>query len=139
VQEQTFKNVKIPSIRREMQSLNGKVAALSRFISKATDKCVPFFEAPKKDKGKFQWTNECLAAFLNLLEHLQKPPLLSTSSQGEDQYLYLAVSTHAISVALVKEENRIQHPVYFVNKRLSRAEMRYPKLEKLAYFLLITS
>jgi len=71
VQVQTLKNIKIPSTRREMQSLNGKVIALSRFISKATDKCVPFFEALKKDKGKFKWTDECLAAFLNLLEHLQ--------------------------------------------------------------------
>jgi len=40
VQVQTLKNIKVPSTRREMQSLNGKVATLSRFISKATDKCV---------------------------------------------------------------------------------------------------
>ena len=84
-----------------MQSLNGKVAALSRFISKATDKCVPFFEALKKDKGKFEWTDECLKAFLNLIEHLQKPPVLSTPNEGEELYLYLAVSSHALSAAPV--------------------------------------
>ena len=28
---------------KAMQSLNGKVAALNRFVSKATDKCLPFF------------------------------------------------------------------------------------------------
>ena len=28
---------------KAMQSLNGKVAALNRFLSKATDKCLPFF------------------------------------------------------------------------------------------------
>jgi len=37
VQVQALKNIKIPSTRRKMQSLTGKVAALSRFISKATD------------------------------------------------------------------------------------------------------
>jgi len=100
VQVYALKNIKIPSTQREMQSLNGKVAALSRFISKATNKCVSFFEALKKEKGKFKWTDECLAVFLHLLEHLQQPPLLSTLSQGED--LYLAMLTLTISAALVK-------------------------------------
>jgi len=108
VQVQALKNIKIPSTRKKMQSLIEKVAALSRFISKATNKCVPFFEALKKEKEKFKWTDECLAAFLHLLEHLQQPPLLSAPSQEEDLYLYLEVLTHAISTALVKEENRIQ-------------------------------
>lgn len=41
-----------------MQSLNGNVVALSRFISKARDKCVPFFDALRIEKGKFVWTEE---------------------------------------------------------------------------------
>jgi len=73
--------------------------------------CVPFFEALRKDKGKFKWTDECLATFLNLMVHLQKPPLLSTPSHGKYLYLYLAVSTHALSAALVREENRIHRPI----------------------------
>ena len=28
---------------KEVQSLNGKIAALNRFVSRATDKCLPFF------------------------------------------------------------------------------------------------
>ena len=28
---------------KEMQSLNGKIAALNRFVSRAMDKCLPFF------------------------------------------------------------------------------------------------
>ena len=34
--------------KKEVQSLNGQVAALSRFISKATDKCAHFFKLLKK-------------------------------------------------------------------------------------------
>jgi len=37
-----LKNVK------EVQSLNGRVVALNRFVSKATDKCLPFFRTLKK-------------------------------------------------------------------------------------------
>ena len=41
---------------KEVQCLNGKVAALNRFISKATDKCLSFFCTLKKS---FKWTPEC--------------------------------------------------------------------------------
>jgi len=33
---------------KEVQSLTGQVAALNRFVSKATDKCLPFFKVLKK-------------------------------------------------------------------------------------------
>ena len=33
-----------PKNVKEEQSLNGQVAALNRFVSKATDKCLPFFK-----------------------------------------------------------------------------------------------
>ena len=41
---------------KAVQSLNGKVAALNRFVSKATDKCLPFFRILKKS---FEWMDEC--------------------------------------------------------------------------------
>ena len=45
-----------PKTTKEVQSLNDKVAALNRFISRAMDKCLPFFHTLKKP---FEWTNEC--------------------------------------------------------------------------------
>ena len=41
---------------KEVQSLNSKVAALKRFVSRATDKCLPFFRTLKKS---FKWMTEC--------------------------------------------------------------------------------
>ena len=41
---------------KEVQSLNGKIATLNRFVSRATDKCLPFFRMLKKS---FEWTTEC--------------------------------------------------------------------------------
>ena len=38
---------------KEVQSLNGKIAALNRFVSRATDKCLPFFRTLKRS---FEWT-----------------------------------------------------------------------------------
>ena len=49
-----------PRTTKEVQSLTGRVAALNRFISKATEKCLPFFKTLKK---AFAWTEECKTAF----------------------------------------------------------------------------
>ena len=48
--------MKPPRNVKEVQSLNGKVAALNRFVSMAIDKCLPFFRTLKKS---FEWTDEC--------------------------------------------------------------------------------
>ena len=62
-------------------------------------------------------------------------PLLSPSKQGEELYLYLAVSLTAVSSALVREEDRRQLPVYYTSRALRGAEDRYPTMEKLAFTL----
>ena len=67
----------------------GKVAALNRFVSRATDRCLPFFRTLRKS---FKWTKECQTAFDNLKKYLSSPPLFSPSKPGEELYLYLAVS-----------------------------------------------
>ena len=41
---------------KEVQSLNGKVVVLNKFVSRATNKCLPFFYTLKKS---FEWTIEC--------------------------------------------------------------------------------
>ena len=41
---------------KDIQSLTGQVAALNKFVSKATDKCLPFFKILRK---AFKWMEEC--------------------------------------------------------------------------------
>ena len=51
-----------PRKHKDVQSLTWRMAALSRFISKSTDKCMPFFNLLRGNK-KFEWTEECEATF----------------------------------------------------------------------------
>ena len=92
-----------PKTVKAIQSLNRKVAALNRFVSKATDKCLPFFRVLKKS---FEWTEECQKAFEDLKKYLSSPPLLSPSVPREELYLYIAVSQAAVSAALVRNDGR---------------------------------
>ena len=74
----------------------GRVAALKRFVSKAMDKCLPFFNTLKQ---AFVWTNECEIAFQELNRYLSNPPLLSLSKEGEDLFVYLAIFATMMSAA----------------------------------------
>ena len=91
-----LKNVK------EVQSLNGKVATLNRFVSRATNKCLPFFRMLKKS---FEWTIKCQQALEDLKAYLFSSPLLSPSKPGEELFLYLAVSPATVKAALIREED----------------------------------
>ena len=59
-----------PKNVKEVQSLNGKIAAPNKFVSRATDKCLPFFRTLKKS---FEWTAKCQQIFKDLKVYLSSP------------------------------------------------------------------
>ena len=128
--------MKPPRNVKEVQSLNGKVAALNRFVSRVTDKCLPFFRTLKKS---FEWTDECQQVFEELKAYLSAPPLLSPLQPGEELFLYLAVSPAAVNAALIREEEKVQKPIYYDSQALHGAEERYPPMEKLAFALVMAT
>ena len=68
----------------------------------------------------------------------QLPRMVSLNLR-EPLLLYLAVSDYAVSVVLVVERDRHQHPVYYISHVLTGPESRYLLIEKFAYALLIAS
>ena len=116
---QAILDMKPPQNIKEVQSLTGRVAALNRFIFKTIDKCLPFFRILRK---AFEWMDDCQRAFEDLKAYLTTTPLLSPSVLGEELYLYLAVTSHAVSSALIREEGRVQKSVYYTSQALRGAE-----------------
>ena len=102
-----------PKTIKEVQFLTRRVAALNRFVSKAMDKCLPFFKTLKR---AFVWTDEYEAAFQELKWYLSNPPLLILSKEEEDLFLYLEVSPTAVSAALIREEKKIPLSVYYISQ-----------------------
>ena len=66
--------------------------------------------------------DECQKAFQDLKMYLVAALLLSPSVMGEELFLYLTVTPHAISSALIREEGKVQKPVYYTSKALRGAE-----------------
>ncbi|KAL5550984.1 hypothetical protein UlMin_001160 [Ulmus minor] len=135
---QALLDMEPPRKIKEVQRLTGRIAALNRFISRATDRCKPFFQALRKGKD-FIWTADCEQSFQELKSYLGKPPLLSKPHEGDSLILYLAVSKGAVSSALVREEDGVQWPIYYTSKSLLDAETRYPEIEKLALALMVAA
>lgn len=72
---------------------------------------------------------ECETSFQKFKETLSAPPMLIKSNPRETLYLYLAIAEEEISVALVKDYNKVQKLIYFISRALENAELRYPKVE----------
>ena len=127
-----------PTSVKDVQKLTGRVAALNRFISRSSDMCKFFYDVLRKNKG-FHWTDKHEEAFMELKQYLMKAPLLSKPATCEILYVYLSVTEQAISGVLVREDNNLQSPIYYVSKSLVDAETRYSSLEKLVLALVVTS
>ena len=112
---QAIINMVSPRTVKNIQKLTGRIATLNRFVSRATDKCLPFFKTLKK---AFAWTDECESTFQDLKRYLSNPPLISPSKEGQNLflYLYLAVSNTVVSAALIREEAKKQLLVYYVSQ-----------------------
>nr|GEX49326.1 hypothetical protein [Tanacetum cinerariifolium] len=104
--------LQLPSPRtiKEVQSLNGKLASLNRFLSKSAEKSLPLFKTLKKciKKSDFYWTSEAEQAFKQL---------------------------KAISAVLMTGRGMVQRPVYFVSRVLQGPELNYTPMEKLVLSL----
>ena len=51
-------------------------------------------------------------------------------------FAYIAVASHAVSLVLVRIDNGVQRPIYYVSKLLHEAEVRYLLLENVIFVVI---
>ena len=133
-QFESISSLDMPKSMRDVQRLTGKIATLSRFISRMSDRCEPFFKSIKKNTSSL-WGPEQEKAFIELKQYLSSPPILSSPLPEEDLLMYLVVSEVAVSVVLFREENKKQRHVFYVSRMLLDAETHYNAVEKMVLAL----
>jgi hypothetical protein len=140
---QAIINMQPPKMLRHVQQLTGRLAALSRFISKLGEKALPFYRLLRKTDN-FTWTEEAQAAFDDLKRRLSTSPVLVTPREKEPMLLYIAATNQVVSSVLVVEraeegkEHGVQRPMYYLSEVLSPTKQRYPHYQKLAYAIYMT-
>ena len=127
-QIKAINSLQAPWNLKEVHKLTGMIAALNRFISRSADQCQPFYLLINKWK-RFEWSKDCVLAFQQLKEYLSRPPIMSSPEADEVLFAYIVVAPHAVSLVLIRDDNGIQRPVYYVSKSLHDAEVRYLPLE----------
>ncbi|XP_061360568.1 uncharacterized protein LOC133304534 [Gastrolobium bilobum] len=130
--------MKAPANKKEIQQLTGRLTSLTRFLPRSAETEQPFFKLLRKEV-QYGWSSECEAAFQEIKKQLASPPVLTRPREGEALIIYLSVGDVAVSSVLVQENEEGQQPIYFVGRLLQGAELKYQKLEKAAFALLISA
>jgi hypothetical protein len=81
---------------------------LNRFISRLGEQELPFFKLLKLH-DKFQWTEEAHQVQQDLKHNFQSPSILTAPQPGENLLLYIAATTHVISMAIMVERQEEGH------------------------------
>ena len=55
---------------------------------------------------------------------------MSKLEEEEVLFAYIDITSHAVSLVLIRVDDRVQRPVYYVSKSLHEAEVHYLLLEK---------
>lgn len=129
-------NMLNPSSLKEVQRLARQIMVWSIFISHLIDKYVEVFKVLKNQKS-FERKMQCMKAFEYLKAYLASFPILSKPIDREELYIYLVVSDHTSNSVLVWLKDKIQRPIYYVNKALKYVEARYSEIEKLTFTIFI--
>ena len=124
-----------PSSTKEIQRLTGRIAALSRFVSRSRQMPVIL---PGSKKG-LPLGRPMRRGVLNIKNLPKLPPILVSPSEGELLTLYLVVSNFSTSASMVRERDRVQQPIYYYSRALRGVEERYSKMEKLVLALVTTA
>ena len=77
------------------------------------------------------WDDKCQQAFEAIKNYLMNPPVLQPPKLGKSLILYLAIDNDAIGAMLAQEgERKMEHPVYYLSKKLLQYEANYSLVEK---------
>jgi hypothetical protein len=88
---------------KDVQKLTGRVAALNRFIPRAAERSLPFFQVLRSSKN-FQWSKTQRQAFQELKDYLSNMTMLCPPEPKSPLLLYLSASNSAVSAVLVQEK-----------------------------------
>ena len=124
-----------PNTEKEIRGFLGRLQYIGRFIARLTTTCEPIFRLLKKGEPK-EWTEDCEKAFEAVKEYFSNPPVLEPPKLGRPLNLYLSVIEDALGSMLAQEdEDKQEHVIYYMSKRLKDYETQYTAVEKSCYDL----
>ncbi|KAG8504210.1 hypothetical protein CXB51_002512 [Gossypium anomalum] len=124
--------------QKEVRGFLGRLNYIARFISQLTEKCDPVFRLLKKHNPS-EWDEEYQKAFDKVKQYLFNAPVLMPPNPDKPLILYLAVFENSMGCVLGQhdESGRKEKPIYYISKKFTECETRYPPIEKLCCALIL--
>ena len=120
----------VPKSVKDVQRFVGLCNYYRRFVENFANIAKPLHQLTKKNI-KFEWTEKCNIAFLELKKRLTTAPILAYPNFEKPYIVECDASNVAIGAILSqKDDNNKLHPVAYYSRSLNNAEINYSITEK---------
>ncbi|KAM2136148.1 hypothetical protein ACFX1R_005940 [Malus domestica] len=121
-----------PTMKKQLQSLLGKINFLRRFIANSAGKMKAFSTLLKlKDSDKFEWTDEHQTTFTQINVSLTTSPVLVPPRLGKPLKLYISTAEESIGCLLTQDNDAgREQAIFYLSQNLNQPEINYSAVEK---------
>lgn len=116
--------------------LPAPIIKISLFISQLTPILEPIFRVLRKN-SPIIWNEDCQRAFDKIKAYLANPPVLVPPKPGRPLLMYIATFEFSMGCILGQhdETGKKEQVIYYLSKRMTDYETRYPEIEKVCLTL----
>ncbi|KAJ8032010.1 hypothetical protein HOLleu_25409 [Holothuria leucospilota] len=119
-----------PTDKRQLMRFLGMAGYYRRFCPNFSDIAAPLTKLLKKNE-KFDWTDNCQAAFELLKKALMSSPVLIAPDFEKQFKLAVDASDNGIGAVLLQaDEHGVDHPVCYYSKKFDKHQKNYSTIAK---------
>jgi len=119
--------LKAPTNKKDIQSLMGFFNYFREFIPNYSSKSM--FLTDKLAEDSFSWTKEDESKLTDLKQELLTEPVLKPYDQTKDVVIETDASSRAVAAIVTQNKN----PIFYLSKKLTKAQSNWSNIEREAY------
>eukprot|EP00253_Pinus_taeda_P035812 PITA_35812 len=131
---QAIHQIDVPRNKKEIQSFNGKMNFLRRFVPNLVEHLREMTHMLKKD-SQVKWMEEDIKSFNLVKLALSSAPVLVSPDYTQDFLLFSFASEHTMAVVLLQKRDDHERSIAFFSRAIRDAALKYNIIEKQALAL----
>ena len=121
---EAIKNWPTPENKSEVRSILGLMGYYRKFIDNFSERASPMTKLTRK-RAKFEWNQDCEAAFQDLKECLVNSPILAFPNSKDMFILDCDASLKGIGGVLSQVQNNEEKVIAYASRTLNKAQQQY--------------
>lgn len=128
---QGIEGVEAPKCKKELQRFLGMVGYYRAFIPKFSQIATPLTDCLRgKGKKIWHWSPDCKKAFLEIKHQLGRAPVLRAPDFQRPFLVATDALARGLGAVLSQDFEGEEHPIIFISRKLSPAEVKYSTIER---------